>query len=198
MWRFPLLLNAFLLIGLSGATLCRCFTQSVCGRSLALSLLISYPLDDDSKRYSLATSPHQNQLDNVVMAPSPARFLSNMVNLLKMLMCRVLDLIVAPDSRERSLPPIYLADPLNSNFDRPIYTPILVVVDVEVMARSHSFVVVLGGRSASFVLSGLGLVDHAHHLLLQVLSLHRQAVLVPDKVWSAKLEVVALHAALEQ
>ena len=107
-----------------------------------------------------------------------------MVNLLKMLMCSAPRFIVAPDSRVRSLPPFILADPLNSSFQGPIYTPILVVVDVE-MARSHSFVVVLGGRSASFVLSGLGLVDHAHHLLLQVLSLHRQAVLVPDEVWCA-------------
>ena len=115
-----------------------------------------------------------------------------------MLMCRVLDLIVAPDSRERPLPPMSLAFPLNSYFDRPIYTPILVVVDVEMARRSHSLVVILGGCSASFVLSGLGLVDHAHHLLLQVLSLHRQAVLVPDEVGRAELKVVALHAPLEQ
>lgn len=96
----------------------------------------------------------------------------------------------------RTLPPFSLASPLDSHFHRTIYTPILVVVDVEA-ARSHSFVVILGSPS-SFVLRGFGLVDYAHHLLLQVLSLHSQAVLVPDKVWSAKLEVVALHAALEQ
>ena len=96
----------------------------------------------------------------------------------------------------RTLPPFSLASPLDSHFHRTIYTPILVVVDGEV-ARSHSLVVILGSPS-SFVLRGFGLVDYAHHLLLQVLSLHRQAVLVPDKVWRTQLKVVALHTALEQ
>ena len=96
----------------------------------------------------------------------------------------------------RTLPPFSLASPLDSHFHRTIYTPILVVDDVGV-ARSHSFVVILRSPS-SFVLRGFGLVDYAHHLLLQVLSLHRQAVLVPDKVWRTQLKVVALHAALEQ
>jgi len=96
----------------------------------------------------------------------------------------------------RTLPPFSLASPLDSHFHRTIYTPILVVVDGEV-ARSHSLVVILGSPS-SFVLRGFGLVDYAHHLLLQVLSLHRQAVLVPDKVWRAQFKVVAFHATLKQ
>ena len=91
----------------------------------------------------------------------------------------------------RSLPPFTLANPFFFQFSSPhIYSD---TVDV---ACSLSVVLVLG--SSSFVLCGFGLVDDTHHLLLQVLSLHRQAVLVPDKVWRAQFKVVAFHATLEQ
>ena len=42
------------------------------------------------------------------------------------------------------------------------------------------------------------LVDDAHHGLLERLPFEEEAVLVPDEVGRAQLEVVALHAALEQ
>ena len=43
-----------------------------------------------------------------------------------------------------------------------------------------------------------GLVDHAHHGLLQRLPLEEEAVLVPEEVGSAQLKVMALHATLKQ
>ena len=42
------------------------------------------------------------------------------------------------------------------------------------------------------------LVNDAHHGLLECLSFEEEAVLVPDKVWRAQLEIVSLHAALEE
>ena len=42
------------------------------------------------------------------------------------------------------------------------------------------------------------LVDDAHHRLLQCLALKIQTILVPDEVGRFDVEIVALHAALEQ
>ena len=59
-----------------------------------------------------------------------------------------------------------------------------------------TFVVLTGsGRLAGLV---RGLVDDAHHRLLECLPLEEKAVLVPDEVGCAQLEVVALHATLEE
>ena len=46
-----------------------------------------------------------------------------------------------------------------------------------------------------FLASGSG--NNLHHLLFERLPFELEAVLVPDEVWSAQVEAVALHALLE-
>jgi len=53
-----------------------------------------------------------------------------------------------------------------------------------------------------FLLGGLllfvWLLECADHVLLEGLLLKHKAVLIPDEVWSLDVELVALHALLEQ
>lgn len=52
--------------------------------------------------------------------------------------------------------------------------------------------------TSSFLLCTGGLADDSHHVLLQGLLLEEEAVLVPDEIRCLNVEVVTLHATLEQ
>ena len=56
----------------------------------------------------------------------------------------------------------------------------------------------LGGILSVRLGALLLLLDDAHHLSLDGLLLESEAVLVPDEVRRARIELVSLHAALEQ
>lgn len=76
---------------------------------------------------------------------------------------------------------------------------LLIALDSHLLLALVFFLFFFGDVAASsLLLCSCGLADDTHHVLLEGLLLEEEAVLVPNEVRRLNVEVVTLHAALEQ